>query len=195
MVTPDKIFGRLGNRLFQMAFIYAQMKKGIVKDFYCQDFTLFDEHKDEIKQWFGEGIGYLPYVAVHLRVGANPINPDEPKYIDNPYYVPLCKTGYYIDAINQFPNRKFIIFSDDVPFARTYFEGDKFTFDESADEIEAFNKMASCDSHIIANSSFSFMAAYVCPHPQKKVVAPNYEKWYTSGNTTQTVIPKEWIQL
>lgn len=195
MIHPDAIFGRLGNRLFQMAYLYAQSKDGNIPDIYVQDPKYFERHSDEIKKWFGEGIGYLPYVAIHLRVGANPINLEEPKYIDNPFYVPLCKTGYYIDAINLFPDRKFLVFSDDMAFAKIYFEGDKFAFDDSENDIDAFNRMASCDSHIIANSSFSWWAAWLSPSMGKKVVAPNSEKWYSDSNESRTVIPKEWIRV
>ncbi len=186
MNNPDSLFGRMGNRMFQMAFIYSQMKKGIVKDIYCQDFTLFDGYKDEIKQWFGQGIGYLPYVAIHLRRG---------DYVGNSFYTQLWETGYYIDAINLFPDRKFIIFTDDVPFAKIYFEGDKFAFDDSESDIDAFNKFASCDSHIIANSSWGAWGAYLSPSLTGKVIAPTYDKWYSDSNKTRTILPKDWIRI
>lgn len=195
MTHPDKLFGRLGNRMFQMAYIYSQVKKGEIPDIYTQDFNLFKDCELEIKNWFGEGIGYLPYVAIHLRVGYNPTNPEEPAYSDNPFYVNLSKTGYYIDATNLFPGRKFLVFSDNVEFAKTYFEGDKFAFDESESDIDSFNTMASCSDFIIANSSFSSWAAYLSPNVNKKVVAPTYDKWYSDGNTTRTVLPSEWIQV
>lgn len=194
MVNPDKLFGRLGNRLFQMAYIYSQVKEGKLKDIYAQDYRLFEKYEKEIKELFGQGIGYLPYVAIHLRVGANPINPDEPKYIDNSFYTPLCKTGYYIDAVNLFPNRKFLVFSDDVSFAKTYFEGDKFAFDDSQDDMEAFNRMASCSDFIIANSSYSFWAAYLSPSIGKKVVAPTLNKWFNDG-IERCFLPPEWIRV
>lgn len=195
MTNPDKISGRLGNRMFQIAYLYAQVKEGNIPDIYVQDCKYFEKYEDEIKKMFSDGIGFLPYVAIHLRVGSNPINPEEPRYMDNPFYTPLCKTGYYIDAVNLFPDRKFIIFSDDIAFARTYFEGDKFSFDESETDLDAFNKMASCSDFIIANSSFSYWAAYLSPSLEKKIVAPTYDKWYSDGNPTRTVIPKSWIQI
>jgi hypothetical protein len=194
MTNPDKIFGRLGNRLFQMAYIYAQVKEGKLDDIYAQDYRLFDKYGDEVKKLFGEGIGYLPYVAIHLRVGGNPVNPQEPKYIDNPFYCPLAKTGYYIDAISKFPNRKFLVFSDDVSFAKTYFEGDKFAFDETTDDVECLNRMASCSDFIIANSSFSYWAAYLSPSIGKKVIAPTVDKWFNDG-IERTVCPPEWIRV
>lgn len=185
MVDPDKIFGRLGNRLFQMATLYAFAKENNT-DFYFQNPKWFEKYEKEIKELFSEGIGYLPYVAIHVRRG---------DYVNNPFYCQLWETGYYIDAINLFPNRKFIVFSDDVEFVKKYFEGDKFAFDESSNEIDALNKMASCSDFIIANSSFSYWAAWLSPSVNKKVVAPTYDKWYSSGNTTQTVLPKNWIQI
>jgi hypothetical protein len=185
MIKPDALFGRLGNRLFQMAYIYAQVKEGKLNDIYAQDYRLFEKYEKEIKTWFGERIGYLPYVAIQLRRG---------DYVNNPFYVDLAQTGYYIDATNLFPGRKFLIFSDDVPFAKTYFEGDKFAFDDSDNEIDAFNRMASCDSHIIANSSFSYWAGYLSPTLTKKVIAPTSDKWYKDG-VERTICPPEWIRV
>lgn len=194
MINPDVIFGRLGNRLFQGAYIYAQMKKGLIPDIFLQDYRYFQDYEKEIKELFGEGIGYLPYVALHLRVGANPINPNEPKYMDNPFYYRLVESGYYINAINMFPDRKFLVFSDDIEFAKKYFEGDKFAFDESENDIESFNLMASCADFIIANSSFSYWAAYLSPNPEKKIIAPNNDKWYADG-IERTICPPTWTRI
>lgn len=182
MVSPDKLFGRLGNRMFQAAYLYSQVKDDRIPDIYVQDPRYFRKYADEIKQWFGEGIGFLPYVGIHLRRG---------DYVDNPFYVDLSKTGYYIDATNLFPNRQFLVFSDDLPFARTYFEGDKFFFDESKDEIEAFNKLASCDGIITANSSFSWWASYLNKTNDKKV----YPKLWFSDGISRVGFPNDWVAI
>lgn len=193
MVHPHKIFGRLGNSLFQYASLYCHAKD-LGTDFYFQDPKYFDRYSNEIKELFGEGIGFLPYTAIHLRVGSNPLNVHEPKYMENPHYVSLVKTGYYIDAVNQFPNGKFIVFSDDMAFAKTYFQGDRFAFDDSETDLEAFNKMASCQNQIIANSSFSWWAAYLNKNVNKIIVAPTIDKWYSDG-VERTVCPEEWLRL
>lgn len=185
MIDPDLIFGRLGNRLFQMAYIYAQVKRGEIPDIYLQDPKYFAGAEEEIKKLYGDGIGYLPYVAIHLRRG---------DYVQHPLYVNLASTGYYAQAIERFPNRKFLIFSDDIPFAKTYFEGDLFAFDESTSVMESFNTMASCDSQIIANSSFSWWCAYLNPHPAKKVIAPEPGKWFTDG-IQRVSYPQDWELL
>ena len=167
------------------------MRRGQIPDLFVQNYQYFDEFKNEIRQWFGDGIGYLPYTAIHLRVGKNPSNTEEPRYSENPFYYRLIETGYYIDAVNLFPQGKFIVFSDDIEFAKTYFEGDKFAFDESENDLEAFNKMASCQNQIIANSSFSWWAAYLNNYVDRKVVAPKL--WFADG--TNIPCPPEWVML
>ena len=193
MIDPKIIFGRLGNSMFQYAALY-KLAKDNKTDFYFQDPKWFEGCEDEIKKLFGEGIGYLQYVAVHIRRASNPINPNEPKYSENPFYYDLSRSGYYIDACNQFPGRKFLVFSDDMDFAKFYFEGDKFAFDESENDLDAFNAFASCDSHIIANSSWSWWGAWLSPHFSKKVVAPSVDKWYSDG-VERTICPPEWIRI
>ena len=180
------MFGRLGNRLFQMGYIYSKMKEGDISDIYAQDFTKLEPHKKEISDWFGESVGYLPYVAIHLRRG---------DYVGNPFYCQLWETGYYIDAIERFKGRKCIVFSDDMDFARMYFEGDRFAFDDSENEIEAFNRMASCKDFIISNSTFSAWAAWISPSEEKIVIAPTYDKWYADGDSSRTVLPHDWVRV
>src|SRR3990167_7909500 len=110
MKNLDITFGRLGNRLFQCAFLYAESRKRAT-DFYFQDPKFFEGYEDEIKQLFGQDIGYLTQVGVHVRRAGNPINLNEPKYSENPFYVDLCSTDYYERAMAIFPNQKFVIFS------------------------------------------------------------------------------------
>lgn len=181
MINPDLLTGRLGNRLFQTAYLYAQVKEGLIPDWYVQDIKYFEKFQPEIKELFGQGIGYLPYVAIHLRRG---------DYVNNPFYTDLAKTGYYINATNLFPNRKFLVFSDDIEFAKTYFEGDKFAFDDSTDPIEALNKMASCDGIIMANSSLSWWAGFLSPN-RGQIVTPLL--WFSDGKNISC--PPEWIKV
>lgn len=193
MQDPKVIFGRLGNSLFQYAYIYAQMKRGEIPDIFLQDPKYFDNYRDEIKALFGGDIGYLPYVAIHVRRGKNPINPSEPAYSENDFYTNLMGTRYYADAIDHFPRSKFIIFSDDMEFVRENFQGEIFAYDESETDLEAFGKMASCDGIITANSSFSWWAAYLNPNGGK-IVCPAEASWYTDG-VVRTKVPNGWIQL
>ena len=181
MQKPSNIFGRLGNQMFQGAYIYAQMLDGVIGDIYVQDPKYFEKYKNQIVRLYGGGIGYIDRVAIHVRRG---------DYVGNPFYVDLTKTDYYQRAIAEFPNAKFLVFSDDIDFCKKYFIGEQYEFDES-DEITALNRMASCTGHIIANSSFSWWGAYLSPHT-KKIIAPKL--WYSDG-VERTKTPDNWIRI
>lgn len=192
MKHPDFYTGRLGNRLFQIAYLYAQIRRGVIPDWYLQDPAHFQEFESEIKELFGEGIGYLEQVGIHVRRAANPVNPKESAYSENPFYTNLCETDYYKKAMMLFPNEKFLIFSDDPEWCRENFKGLDIQIMEKGDDVEDFNLLASCKSQIIANSSFSWWAAYLNPNPAKKVIAPL--KWYADGQQ-RTICPKEWTLI
>ena len=188
----DAQFGRLGNRMFQMAFLYAESRRRGV-DFYFQDPKYFEGYEEEIKQLFGEGIGYLDQVGVHIRRAGNPINPSEPKYSENPFYIDLTSTDYYERAMSMFPKDNFLVFSDDPEWAKEKFKDNpRVQVMEKGDELEDFNLLASCKHQIIANSSFSWWAAFLNPNPSKKVIAP--KQWY-SDNLQRTKLPDNWITI
>lgn len=189
MIHPDRLFGRLGNRMFQMAYIYSQMKRGVITDIYVQNPVYFDYYRDDIKNLFGDGIGNMDKVAIHVRRAGNPLNKDEPKYCDNSFYVDLCKTDYYQKAMGLFPNEKFIVFSDDIEWCKKQEMFKNCSFSEGHTEIEDMNLMAGCKAIIMANSSFSWWAAYLS---NGKIVAP--KAWYADG-ITRTHLLKEWIVL
>lgn len=194
MEHPDKLFGRLGNRLFQGAYLYAQMRRGETKDLFLQDPKYFEGYEEDIKKLYSSGIGYMPYVGVHLRVGGNPINPEEPRYMENPFYTNLANTGYYIKARELFPNWRFLVFSDDLDYARAYFEGYDFGFDDSETDLEAFNKLASCHHIITANSSWSWWAGFLNTMVDGKVVCPSEDSWFADG-VIRAKVPSHWIQI
>ena len=199
MVNPDKIFGRLSNRMFMMAALYAYCKDN---DFpiFVQDEKYFGKYKDEIVKLYSEGIGFIDKVAIHVRRAKNPINPQEPAYSENSFYVDLghhlhedMSDNYYKRAMALFPGEKFLVFSDDIEWCKNspLFEGCEFTH---GTEIEDMNNMASCKHQIIANSSFSWWAAYLNPNPEKKIVAP--KKWFSDPNNEKFIgIPDSWKRI
>ena len=193
MTNPDKIFGRLGNRLFQYAFLYAESRRRGV-DFYFQDPEYFKGYEEEIKQLFGEGIGYLTQVGVHIRRAGNPINPSEPKYSENPFYVNLSETDYYERAMALFPEDNFLVFSDDPDWCKEKFKDNpRVQVMEKGNEVDDLNLFASCHSQIIANSSWSFWGAYLNPNEGKRIIAP--KQWYADGSQTRTKLPPQWERI
>lgn len=185
MIDPNILFGRLGNRLFQMAYIYAQMKEGNIKDIYVQNSAYFEKYEQEIKQWFGENNKSLPYVSIHVRRG---------DYCNNPFYVDLSQTDYYEKAMEFFPNKSFMVFSDDIAFCKDYFKGDKFFFSEHKTELEDLNLQSMCEHNIIANSSFSLWGAILNNNLNKKIIAPTEKKYY-SDSVVRTQYPNYFTQI
>lgn len=194
MRNPDFFSGRLGNRMFQLAYLYSQVKKGNIPDIYVQDPKYFENVIPEITQLFGENIGYLEQVGVHVRRGKNPSNPDEPAYSENPFYVDLWKTGYYEKAMNMFKNDNFVIFSDDPEWCKEHFKGENIQVMERGNDVEDFNLYASCKDQIIANSSWSWWGAFLNPNPTKKIIAPSNNNWYADGKE-RTKTPESWIKI
>lgn len=183
MIHPDKIFGRLGNKMFQYAFLFSYAKDHGI-DFYFQDPYYFKEHEHAVRALFSADIPKpCDYVAIHVRRG---------DYVGNPFYVDLMDTDYYNDAMKLFHKEKFMVFSDDIEWCKQQEIFEDCVFSELG-EVEDMNKMASCKAHIIANSSFSWWGAWLCPnYPDNKVIAP--EMWYTD-NVQRTLLPIHWKRI
>jgi hypothetical protein len=209
MVNPDKIFGRLSNRMFQMAAFLSWCWDNNTH-FFVQDEKYFKKYEAQIRQLFGEGIDQRNkgYVGIHVRRAKNPINPDEPAYSDNPFYINLMhhlhddmNDNYYVKAMGYVMeqckprNLKFKVFSDDIEWCKNQSIFKNCEFVEGGTEISDLNEMASCEHNIIANSSFSWWAAWLNPNPDKIVVAP--KQWFADQeNDKQFIgIPPEWVRL
>ena len=126
-------------------------------------------------------------ISVHIRRG---------DYLVTPGFGVLPFT-YYLKAIYDHEGDLFI-FSDDIQwcrktFKKEYFVG-KVTFVNVADYL-AFDLMRLCKHNIVANSSFSCLAAFVNPNENKWICAP--KRW----NNVETPrlkekkqhLPKKWI--
>lgn len=184
MVPIHKLSGRLGNQMFQLAYIMAQVCNGEIPDIYVQDEKYFKKHSHHIKAMFGQDIKPIDQVSIHIR---------RTDYVGNSFYTQLWNTDYYEKAMAEFPGTGFLVFSDDIDWCKQYFSGSNdIEFCEEEDPIKAMNLMAGCKHNIISNSSFSWWAAYLNPNPHKKVIAP--KAWYTDGKE-RTVCPKEWKRI
>lgn len=185
--------GGLGNRLFQFAFLYSQVKQGTLPDIYLQDYRYFDEYKSELRKILFEGVKGTEYISLHIRRG---------DYVNNPYYTDLTTTDYYQKAVNEFPNEKFLVFCADrqdgsndawdrqwcINLLKAFLPEERFDIHEGKDEIEDWNAQAGCKGHIMANSSFSFWSAYI---GGGKTIAP--KQWFGDGHTIP--LPEEFILL
>jgi hypothetical protein len=126
--------------------------------------------------------------GIHVRRG---------DYLKFPDIHPTQPIEYYNQAMELIPAKKFLIFSDDVSWCRQNFKGDRFTVtDEASMEVD-FRMMTACNYFIIANSSFSWWAAWLSEHEDKVVVSP--KKWFgkeiEKSSPIIDLIPPEWIKI
>jgi len=170
---------------------------------YFQSYKYFDDVKNEIKKefLFKENIFNYSYkkmnslfdcenrtneiVAIHVRRG---------DYVGLPGFIKL-DTNYYQNAINKFDDKKYIffIFSDDIEWCKNVFgEDESIYYSEGETEFVDICMMSLCDHFIIANSTFSWWAAYLGQNANKKVIAPL--QWFhpSVGNNISDLFPIGW---
>ena len=111
----------------------------------------------------------------------------------------ILPLSYYEQAVaflvNKDPETRFYVFSDDISWAKANLTWiPNSTFVETASHYEDFFLMKECKHNIIANSSFSWWAAWLNENPGKTVVRP--EKWFANREfNALSFIPKDWITL
>lgn len=104
-------------------------------------------------------------------------------------YGNICTDAYYENSINYiknlYPNMKFFVFSDDKDYIKEKY-GNKEAFivvDDELKDVEDMFLMSACHHHIMANSSFSWWAAWLDNREESIILAPN--KWLNNQNYDQ----------
>jgi len=103
---------------------------------------------------------------------------------------------YYTHALSYFDkSQPIMVFSDDIVTARAIFDNNKYIYVEGNDYMVDFYLMTKCSHFIIANSTFSWWAAWLSKNPGKKVIAPN--NWFNpkTGLDTSDLYHPSWLVL
>ena len=161
----------------------------IVLHGYFQSEKYFSEYIDELKDEFVLRHPKYPekldedYIGIHVRRG---------DYLNHPTIHPTCSMEYYEQALASLPDKPVKVFSDDQEWCAKNFKGDKFHI-STKDFIEDFELMRKCNYHIIANSSFSWWAAWLSD--SKKVIAPS--TWFgpNGAGSAKDVVPNNWTKI
>lgn len=113
----------------------------------------------------------------------------------------VCSLEYYQQAIEEILNRVtnpfFYIFSDDQTWVkqnlRLSAEHSYIDHNRGDESYNDMRLMSVCKHHIIANSSFSWWAAWLNSRKDKIVIAP--KRWFNKPIDTQDLIPADWIRI
>jgi len=209
---------KVGNKDF-VSFVYNEVPytstiyskipfaEGMKISGYFQSYKYFDSYKDVIINNFTPTdeiidkihVKYEKYLnekitSLHIRRG---------DYTTRPEYYTTLDTEYYKKALELAGDTDYIfIFSDDIDWCRkniNFLKNKNVIFVSGQTDVEDLWLMSLAQNNIIANSTFSWWAAYLNRNKNKKVVRPT--KWFgpkrTSNNTLETkdLFPEEWIKI
>jgi len=170
------------------SFRYFESQSELIKEIFN-----FNKPKDIINLKIANEIKYKNSIAVHVRRGdfVKPKLANRKLVIDSNYY-------YYksFDLIMESVNNPiFYIFSDDIMWAKENFKGSNFVFvshNTGRDSYLDMYLMSLCKHFIIANSSFSWWAAWLADNKSKKVIMP--KPWIKDANCSG-IYPEDWTVL
>lgn len=114
----------------------------------------------------------------------------------------ILPLDYYVRAIEYIKSKNtepvFFIFSDDIEWAKKNLVlNDRvfyIDFNKGDNSIFDMHLMSLCKHNIIANSSFSWWAAWLNQKQDKVVIAP--KNWFQiDTHNTKDLIPDEWVVI
>lgn len=169
---------------------FSEYSKILARDFSFNDKFLFKNRTNS----YLKKILFANAVSIHLRRGDFLTNPRASKFHG------VCELSYYKKSIKYILKKvkdpHFFIFSDDIKWAKAnlLFGKNSFTYVENNSEAVDFWLMSSCKHNILANSTFSWWAAWLNKNDSKIVIAP--QRWFLDATiSTDDLIPKNWFRF
>ena len=154
-------------------------------------FRFVNELTDQNKE-YEDMINNTESVAVHIRRG------DYLKQKD--IYGNICTEQYYRKAVETMngliKNPKYYFFSNDLEWVKAKFgKADNYVYIEGNPEKRGYIDMclmSKCKHQIIANSSFSWWAAFLNDNPNKSVICP--DRWVNTKDTPD-IYCEDWLLI
>lgn len=171
---------------FPFHYVEKQIPRECIIDGFFQSEKYFKNSRQEMLSLFKER-QTINKVSVHVRRG---------DYIKKQQHHNVLSKNYYLKAFEMFPDQKFLMFSDDIKWCQEIFVNQEIEFFKGSTDIEDLEMMSSCHSNIIANSSFSWWAAWLNRNQHKKVVCPS--QWVgpaLSHLNTSDIHCGDWIKI
>ena len=188
--NPNIFIESKGN-LFYEGIWQNEQYFGHIRDLILKEFT-FKHPLSEINSLAVKNFIEKITISIHVRRG---------DYLKHKNYIGLCGLDYYAKAIDYVKNKygkdiQFAVFSNDMQWCKDnilpLFTGYEYTLVDWNRGKESYNDirlMGACKINIIANSSFSWWAAYLNQTIDKEVIAP--DKWTNMPVLFRRQLP-EW---
>ncbi len=163
-----------------------------VSEILRREFTLKNPLGKNSASWEKKILAADCPVSLHVRHGDYLM----PIFRNHAGIIPL---KYYFTCVSElkkfFPQMTLFVFSDDLDWVKENLKLDVPTeFVESCEkDFEELYLMSLCKHNIIANSTFSWWAAWLNKNPDKKVFTPY--PWHRDGHGKDTVVPDNWIKI
>ena len=132
-------------------------------------------------------------ISLHVR-RTDILDPKNP-------YGGICDIDYYKQAESLIKQKvgipSFFVFSDDIAWCKNnlnFINPIYFVSNPKIPDYEELILMSSCKHNVIANSSFSWWAAWLNRNPEKIIIAP--KKWIKRNEKIhKDTVPSEWIRI
>lgn len=190
----------IGNKIQENKNTYTSMLVG-----YFQSYKYFDTYKHQITRFINKNVSlniqidYENTISMHFRFG-------DYKQLTNIYHI--LDENYYSNAI-QYLQQQHNNLTNVLYFYEPSAEDDvnhiiqilqiKFPHidfqpcNPLLQDYEQLLVMSACKYNIIANSTFSWWAAYLNNNVSNIVCYPS--KWFSNNISTQDLFPNHWIQI
>lgn len=173
------------------AFQPIEFSENACLDGYWQSEKYFADYRNYIIEAFGFGDQKMieGVVAIHVRRG---------DYIELAEKHPPVDHEYLNQAMALFPERRFMVFSDDPKWCKANLKGNQFIFMKHGPAIDDLKLMSQCEHFIIANSTYSWWGAWLSQNKNKIVVSPSRHNWFGPANDhliADHIIPDGWKQI
>lgn len=208
-----KVFNRLAPASMRSVFreahfhfdpAFFSVKPPVYLKGYWQSWKYFEPVEDVIREDFAFSIGFdekirekaerlrnSNSVAMHFRRG------DYTSSAAATYHG-ICGPEYYQRAAERYPGATFYIFTNDPTWVKDNLPGgidyEILSGSLSSTQYEDLFLMSSCRHQIIANSSYSWWAAWLNRHEGKRVTAPR--RWFLAeGLSADDLVPESWERI
>lgn len=165
---------------------YFQSEKYFLsnKDKIMDFFSIDEDTENYIKSKYQNIITDEKTCSIHVRRG-NYLGIDVYNKLDMNYY------NQAIDLVGR--DKNYIVFSNDIEWCKENFVNMNVQFIENEVDYVDLYLMSMCRDNIIANSTFSWWAAFLNRNENKKVITPKI--WFVHSIPNEDVLPDNWIKI